>query len=395
MTTQPGRIKDLIIRHLKKKLSEAEQVELMHWVEASPENAATLRKLENRRMLVSELRELSESKLRIRQKIENALPELREIEKPEPTVIYSRRRFWYYAAASLLLILSATWLLKPFQPNKTTPVLTAHTDIPAGTNKATLTLSDNSVVTLGDAANGSLGHQGNTELTKNNNQLSYSTSKVPAASNAVTYNTLTTPNAGQFQLVLPDGTKVWLNNASSLRYPTSFTGASRNVTLTGEAFFDVAADPAHPFIVNANHLSIDVLGTSFNISSYSDEPSIRTTLVSGKIALSESGKRTLIAPGQQAITPHDGGSSVIRSVDTDEIIAWKEGYFHFNDADLPTVLRQLARWYDISIEIKGATPAHSYYGDIKRDLPLSSILKHLEYKDVHFSVEGRKLIVSK
>jgi ferric-dicitrate binding protein FerR (iron transport regulator) len=209
----------------------------------------------------------------------------------------------------------------------------------------------------------------------------------------LTYNTLATPRAAQFKLKLPDGTLVWLNNASSIRYPANFSGSTRTVELTGEAYFDVAKDASRPFIVKAGSLSVDVLGTGFDVSAYSDEPAVLTTLVKGKIRVERNGQQAVLVPGQQVAAAGDGGWTV-KPANTEAVTAWRDGLFNFDDADLHTALRQLARWYDVDVEFRGAVPAKRLQGQMQRSLTLNQVLEILKDKDVQFALQGRKLIVS-
>jgi hypothetical protein len=261
-----------------------------------------------------------------------------------------------------------------------------------------LTLANGSTIVLENAANGSLTVQGASQVTKDKDLLAYTNSKTTGAgstSTAIVYNTLSTPRAGQFQVMLPDGSKVWLNNASSLRYPTAFSGKSREVTLNGEAYFEITKDAAKPFIVRVNELAVNVLGTTFNIMAYNDEPIIKTTLLTGKVSLAAGGKESFLSPAEQAGISRNGSWKILKGVDTDEAIAWQRGYFHFTHEDIGGVLRQLSRWYDVEVEFTIPVPDYTFDGEIGRDLSLSSILRHLEKKDLHFQIDGKKLIVSK
>lgn len=346
------------------------------------------------------------------------------------------RKIWFYAAAACVLLLFTGawfWLTRPAHPIlATSPTPSSIQDIAPGSNKATLTLGNGSTIVLENAADGSLAEQGASRVSKDKHQLAYTVitkaagsdetgsgengavktgnenNRVPSrshgsdnvtsrniSSSAVVYNTLTTPRAGEYQVVLPDGSKVWLNNASSLRYPTTFTGKNREVVLSGEAYFEIANNAAKPFIVRVNELAVNVLGTSFNIMAYGDEPVVKTTLLTGKVSLTANDRQSLLSPGQQATISRDGGWKILKGVDTDEAIAWQRGYFHFTHEDIGGVLRQLGRWYDVEIVFTIPVPDYTFDGEIGRDLSLSSILRHLEKKDLHFRVDGKKLIVSK
>jgi ferric-dicitrate binding protein FerR (iron transport regulator) len=228
-------------------------------------------------------------------------------------------------------------------------------------------------------------------------QLAYNKTAETIAT-APAYNRLTTPRAGQFSLTLPDGSRVWLNNASSIRYPVSFAGPNREVELTGEAYFDIAKDPSHPFRVavhrGARTSTIEVLGTSFNVMAYEDEPAERTTLLEGSVRFVNGSNSTLLKPEEQSMLDEKGSLKTLHQVNVSEITAWKNGYFHFDHASLETTMRQLARWYDVTVEYQGDIPAQEFMGKIQRDIPLSSLLKGLENEHVHFRQEGQKLLVT-
>jgi transmembrane sensor len=331
--------------------------------------------------------------------------------KPNPSIplpTHTRRRWWTYAAAaSVIGIICAggAWLwFTRNHPNPipaTTPAVAA-ADIKPGGNKAVLTLADGRKIDLGTVANGVVADQGNTKVAKlSDGQLAYNKErtigeKPPAlVYPAIVYNSLSTPRAGQFTLLLPDGTRVWVNNASVIRYPVAFTGPDRTVELTGEAYFEVAKDAAHPFRVKVpNGGTVDVLGTSFNVMAYSDEPTERTTLVDGAVRVTENNQSALLKPAEQSALDASGNLHVIPDVNVQEVIAWKNGFFHFDHTNLQATMRQLARWYDIDVKYEGQFPEQAFNGRIQRNLLLSDVLKGLESDQVHFKLEGRKLIVT-
>jgi len=242
----------------------------------------------------------------------------------------------------------------------TAPAKVTHlkNDAAPGGDKAILTLSDGSTFVLNSTGNGTIALQGATNIVKvDNGKLAYNTLKEKPGE--VTYNTLTTPAAGQFQVALPDGSKVWLSNASSLRYPVAFTGKGREVELKGEAYFEIAHNAAMPFTVKVGEkMLVNVLGTSFNIAAYGDESQVKTTLLTGAVRVSEGSANALLKPGEQVQVNSEGAFSTPKEVDADRVIAWKNGLFHFEKADVRTVMRMLARWYDVEV----------YYEDCHRIL---------------------------
>jgi len=213
-----------------------------------------------------------------------------------------------------------------------------------GTNRGTLKLADGRIIQLDTAGSGQLALQGSSRIIKDNKgHLNYE--KAGQGGEDPGYNTLSTPRAAQFQVTLPDGTQVWLNNASSLTYPVAFTGKDRRVQLTGEAFFDVAKAPSKPFHLEAKGQEVEVLGTSFNISAYEDEGMQQTTLIEGAIKVKTATKSAILHPGDQArVTNAD--LSIARP-DIRSVIAWRNGFFNFANADVKTIMRQIARWYDV------------------------------------------------
>jgi transmembrane sensor len=310
------------------------------------------------------------------------------------------RRFdrrWMMAAA-VLLVIGTTFLWYQQQSVKlpvATILPTTH-DLAPGTNKATLTLADGTTINLDAARNGVVGQQGKTQLIKTRNeQLVYQPN---GQGEEARYNLLTTPRGGQYQLRLPDGSRVWLNAATSLRYPTSFTGGERVVELTGEAYFEITADAKKPFRVKvlqgghpeAQPMEVEVLGTHFNIMDYDEEPAISTTLLEGLVRVSRGGHSVVVKPGEQARLSRSEELRVT-AADTEEAVAWKDGMFRFRDAGIGEVMRQLARWYDVEVVYVNGIPRDRFQGEMYRNVNASKILKVLEASGVHFTVEGKKI----
>lgn len=311
---------------------------------------------------------------------------------PARAVVKMRQRQWWWAAASILLLLTAGGgylYLHKNGPATTVQTSQPAPDIAPGGYKATLTLADGTVVTLDSNGNQALS-QGATAIRQRGGQLTYTTTGSGAGASL---NTLTTPRGGMMRVTLADGTQVWLNAASSLRYPTTFTEEQRQVELTGEAYFEVAKDAHQPFYVKVgDKMKVEVLGTHFNINAYTDEAGIHTTLLEGSIRIVSGTEQRILQPGQQAQT----GTSIFIKENTDlnQVMAWKNGIFDFTGRSLPAVLRELSRWYDITVEYEGNVPDKQYWGAVGRDLSLSQVLKGLEKAGVHFRItEDRKLIV--
>jgi len=311
-------------------------------------------------------------------------------------IVYLKRA----AAAAAVLVLSEvarTWLRRPApqQVAQALPVKSHAAPQPhaPGGNHAVLTLADGSTITLDSAQNGVLAQQGNTRIIKlNNGQLAYNP---PAAGNNSTmvFNTIATPAGGQYQLNLPDGSKVWLNAASSLRFPNHFTGKERSVELKGEGYFEIAHNKDLPFRVKVNDAVVEVLGTHFNVNAYSDERDVRTTLLEGAVKMSKGAASVLLAPGQQARLQKNGSMNLVQHADMEQAMAWKNGYFQFDKADLPALMRQIARWYDLEVVYEGPVKHYEFVGKIARTVYLDDVLKALESSGVHYRMEGRRLVI--
>jgi hypothetical protein len=257
-------------------------------------------------------------------------------------------------------------------------------------------LANGKNIFLTDAHNGQLARDGQALINKTRDgKIVYSNNddsvKIPV------YNILTTPRGGQYLLILADGTKAWLNAASSIKYPTVFTGNERKVEITGEVYFEVAHNAAKPFKVVANEQIVEVLGTHFNVNAYTDEPAIKTTLLEGKVKVIHNEKIAFLLPGQQAQVSNGAVSAninVLDQVDMDEAVAWKSGLFQFNKASIESILRQVARWYNVEISYNNdQKPVKTFTGNISRNISLAQLLQILSYTGNRFEIDGRKIIV--
>lgn len=303
-----------------------------------------------------------------------------------------------YAAAAALIAFAVTGLIYVFQPSAPAVKQAAkenmlHQVVPGG-NKAVLTLADGTQITLDSTGNGAIASQGNVQVIKlDSGQLAYNAAK-NGSGKEMSYNTLVTPRGGQFRIILPDGSKVWLNAASSLRFPTSFNGKEREVQLIGEAYFEIAKNPQMPFKVKVKEMAVQVLGTHFNVMAYPDEANIKTTLLEGAVKIQHGAKAVQLKPGQQAELNTAGNMSVNEGVDVEEVVAWKNGYFHFNRESLEGMMRQIGRWYDAEIAYEGNISDREFGGKIERGSDITEVLKILELSKVHFRIEGKKIIVT-
>lgn len=309
---------------------------------------------------------------------------------------------WVAAAASVVLLLGVFYffvLRKSEQPDL--PRVASAADIAPGRDKAVLTLSDGSVLALDELENGVVKEENGIRIQKKDGVLEYEL--VNQGSTAPAFNTITTPRGGQFKVNLPDGSQVWLNSASTLRYPTAFSGSVREVALSGEAYFEIARETdksgkRKPFIVDVvNQQKVEVLGTHFNVMAYSEEEAIKTTLLEGSVRVSRLGTTggvRKLKPGQQSVQREEGGIEVQNDVDTEEIVAWKNGQIAFKDADIRSIMRQVSRWYDVEVEYQPGIEHRLFTGGISRNSNLSSLLKILELNDIHFRVKDRKIVVT-
>jgi transmembrane sensor len=324
-------------------------------------------------------------------------------EHEPPSSVFILRKWKYLAAAAVitgLLTFTGLWYYKAgSQTNAATAATAApEGDKAPGWNHARLTLSNGHVVDLDSTSNSVLQLQNGASLVKNKTgDWSYhgqtQTGSAKTA-DALTYNTLSAPRGGQFSFLLEDGTRVWLNAASSLRFPVKFSPGSREVTLTGEAYFEVARNTHAPFVVDAGNTKIDVLGTHFNVNAYTDEPAVRTTLVEGAVRVSSHHADILLHPGEQSSTGPDGAATTSKDPELVEAaVAWKEGYFSFGEEDIQTVMRQLCRWYNVDVRYDGAVTKATFGGDMGRDLTLLQVLKLLEKSGVHFRLDGNTITV--
>ncbi|MNX97010.1 fec operon regulator FecR [compost metagenome] len=257
-----------------------------------------------------------------------------------------------------------------------------------------LILADGSRIDLKDAKSGALANEGNVLIKKSKDgQLIYDLSGTNAAKGSeIAYNTIETPRSGTYQVILPDGSSVWLNAASKLKFPTRFTGNERKVEIKGEAYFEVAKNPVKPFRVLSDHQVVEVLGTHFNVNNYADEPFVKTTLLEGSIKVSNKGSSKIIKPGEQSIIG-SGDKIEVVSVNTEQVVAWKNGLFSFKRADLETVMRQIARWYNVEVAYEGKVPEISFTGKIYRNVNLQEALKSIGYIGIKYRVEKNKIII--
>ncbi|MBV7529645.1 FecR family protein [Chitinophaga sp. sic0106] len=388
------RIAQLLHRQLTGEvLSPAELQELEAWRNKSVPNAALLEKINNE----AAVHQLLQTWHNIdRNRAQNKIRFLAMLQPPaivrQPRLSLLRSKAFRYAAAAALLIGIAIFYWQRQHTTTPTIALGETAPIAPGKDGAILTLADGSQLVLDSTGNGVVANQNGTQVILQNGQLAYNAA---GQSGAATFNTVSTPKGRQFKLILPDGTKVWLNAASAIRYPTSFSGQERHISLQGEAYFEVAANDKAPFKVTAgDSTTIEVLGTSFNVNAYTNENSIRTTLLSGAVRINAYRHTATLKPAQQAaVKPATTQLAVLNAVNTDQVMAWKNGLFNFENASLDEVMRQLERWYDIEVVYEKGIPPTRFGGEINKQNTLQDVLQILEGSNVHFQLEGRKLIV--
>ena len=378
------RIARLIAGYVRGTLSKNEHDELDEWITVSDENMQLFERLTDEKNL-EEVTKFMESV-----DTEKALQEKKEqIVFNKPPVRKMWLRVLPYAVAASLIIIVGLFIFRPFNKKDTPSEIISNTpDILPGSDKATLTLEDGKVIKLGDIVNDT-SINGHAKVLQKQGEVVYTNQTI---NNPMAYHTLNVPRKGQYKLVLPDGTKVWINAESSIRYPLSFDGKERKVFVTGETYFEVAKDKTKPFRVVIDDIVVEALGTAFNINAYSNEPFVSTTLVEGSVLVSKGNTDNILKPSQQAkISSTD---FMIANVETNDVIAWKDNRFRFTNAPIDVIMRQIERWYDAEIVYENMPTDHFNALDVPRDVPVSKLLYYLEKtKRVHFKIEDKKIIV--
>lgn len=332
-----------------------------------------------------------EAKDIIRKKLEN------EIIAPPASKVFILRKWFLVAAVFLLVVATGLYLSLNSERNlkkEVAKVKNERTVSPGGA-KATLTLADGSVFDLGKLENGVISKQGNISIEKTSEgRMIYKVIASNGSSQSVQKNTIQTPRGGEYQIILADGSKVWLNAASILTFPTAFSRTERKVELTGEAYFEVAKNKEKPFIVETGDLSVNVLGTHFNIAAYRDESKLTTTLMEGSVRIDHGKNKMLIKPGQEASLEKNKNFVQVREVDVEEAIAWKNGVFVFNDENIESIMRKLSRWYDINVHFETELKNKDFSGTISRFKNVEEVLEMLQLTgSIHFKIQGRDIYV--
>ena len=374
----------LLYKDLEGNLSESEAAGLRSWKEEHPENSEFFDEVHDEEKLSEmikdhhpdHLKEIGES---IYAKIESRIN--------FKVVPFYRRSFFRIAvAACIALLVIAGGYLIFFNKQTTQPPVVKFEDIKAPTSdKAVITLADGKVIAVDSLTSYS---QGSVQVTRTKDgKIIYT-----GFGSEVTFNTLTNPRGSKvIDITLADGSHVWLNAGSSITYPVSFAGTERKVSMTGEGYFNIAHNPSKPFAVSKGDMNVTVLGTEFNVNAYDDEEDIEVTLLKGSVKVKSGNESSLLVPGQQAQV--SSRIKVVSNVNTDETVAWLNGLFSFNRADIKTIMRQLARWYDVELSYEGQIPQREFSGEMQRNLPLSGMIRLLEKGKIHVKLEGRKLVI--
>ena len=380
---------NLISRQITQGLTPDEQLELDAWLAADPSNQMGYNGLmegDAQQSAIDFMNSLSVdaawNKVSAASGINQSVPAVKKLSS------FRKRFAWGAVAAAVLAVSFFISRTEMNQPGKSS---TAPVEISPGGNKATLTLADGKVIALDDVSNGDIAAEGNVQVIKLDGALQYNASN---DNTEISYNTIQTPRGGKYQLVMSDGTLVWLNAASSLRFPVAFKGNERAVELTGEAYFEVkkSTKPFKVFLQNGSQ--IEVKGTAFNVNAYNDEEIMKATLVQGKINFLMQGKSQALVPGQQIRVRNEQAEiQVVEDVDVEEEIAWKNDLFIFKGMDVKSIMREISRWYDIDVIYKVKINPETFSGIVSRKSNLSQVLKIMEEGGVRFEIEGRTIIV--
>ena len=379
----------------KKPITNEEKKLLEQWVSESEHN----RKLYEEALDADTFRQEVKSSLDydskvLWKKVKGKLP------KKNNTFSVFRNPLLRYAAAALLILGAGGYFF--FFNRSSKEIISAgkiekqKNDLPPGTDKALLTIANGSTIALDNSRTGIIVNQGGTTVTNQGAQLEYNATGAKPVDEVVSYHTLSTPRGGQYQLLLPDGSKVFLNAASSIRFPTSFAGKERIVEITGEAYFEVKHNASMPFKVKINAGEggdVEVLGTNFNVNAYADEAIINTTLIEGSVKFSKNSAVVVLKPGEQVQLINRGQLKLIEHADVDAVMAWKNGMFSFHASNIKTVMQQITRWYDVEVEYAGEVK-ETFFVKMSRNTNVSNVFKILETTGgVHFDINGRKIIV--
>ncbi|MCY1662579.1 FecR family protein [Chryseobacterium sp. SL1] len=387
-------IRELFGKYLDNSISREEYDKLLHHFGRQQDNG------ELHQLVVDAMTEdvSAYDQLRLDEAVSRVGFRLREELQPNKTT--TLRRLWprigVAAAVAVVIFGAGLFYIKQKSGDKAQTAVYQKDIEPAG-NKAYLTLSNGKRIALDDAANGNITTQSNVRVSKTaDGRLVYTAVENGSATDLpLAYNTIETPKGGRYEIMLPDGTHVWMNAGSKLKYPVSFASLKeRRIELQGEAYFEVAHNKLVPFRVSSPGQTVEVLGTHFNVSAYTDEKSVKTTLLQGSVKVSQGNSPhfKLLKPGEQALLLDDGIQ--VSQGDAEQAVAWKNGDFVFVGEDLKTIMREVARWYDVDVEYKGSVNVKGIFSAFPRTMKLSQLLKALgANQGIHFRMEGRRVLV--
>lgn len=391
------KISELVVKHIREELSVDERQQLENWLNSDEGNKALLDKLVDEQKLKIEA-EYFFGKNNKEQAWQNIIERKEQVDRYKPS-------YWLitkYAAAVAFIVLSVMAVLKfrlssvDTGSGEKSLAKVEPAEIYPGGNKAVLTLADGSHIVLDSLANGNVAEQYGSIIKKTKEgQIIYDLSLSSKKTNdEIVYNIISTPKGGEYQLILPDGTKVWLNSMSSLRFPVTFSGKERRVELIGEGYFEVAKDKTKPFYVQAKDMEIRVLGTHFNISSFADESQIKTALLEGSVKINRGNKEAILTPGQEAVAYNGKSGFTTQDADIEQTMAWRNGYFLFRDESIESLMRRISRWYNVEIAYEDNLEGKTFGGKFSKNSTLSELLKSLELTGtVKFKMHERRVTV--
>lgn len=372
------------------ELSDEERMQLKAWLEKDVKHQTWQQEL----ILPERLQALSQQYDRFTEVTAADLERFHQQHMEKSAVVPFRKQRWWWAAAAVFCLVSGTyvWLKLQQKPAQQPQTLAVTADLPPGKDGAVLTLADGRKLVLDSMGNGVVAAENGATVILQDKRLTYESTGETTPE--VTYNTMSTPRGRQYNLILPDGSRVWLNAASSLHFPTAFTGKQRTVELSGEAYFEIAENSSMPFVVTSKGTAITVLGTHFNVMAYPDDHEMVTTLLSGAVKLEKGKQHVILQPGQMALTA-DGTEQISKtSAEVDDAVAWKNGYFVFKNESVQNMMKRVARWYDVDIQFQGNLDSKQFGGTFSRSKTLAQLLSNLELtQTIHFKIEGKKVIV--
>lgn len=391
---QTMNFKELLEQYICGELTTSQRTELAAMMD-DPAYAGELDEFVQA-ILISEEREMggtAQQKLAIFKRLQSQIEGKKNevgIISPVHRIHFLKRGWFRYAAAAvfILAIAGITYLFVPRSEKTNIAAVPYKGDIVPGRNGAVLTLSNGQKIILDSAGNGLVISDGKVQIIKKDGEISYQ-----GKTAEVVYNTIATDKGRQWTVTLPDGSKVWLNAASSIHYPLTFTGNERVVEITGEAYFEVVHNARQPFKVKAGNQVIEDIGTAFNVNAYTDEAAVKTTLIEGSVKVTGGSASVIIKPGEQASRINGSTAIEVSPADVEATIAWKNGIFKLSNSDVASIMRQVSRWYDIEVTYKGNVPGGTISGEVPRNLNLSEVLKVLALSGVQCEIEGRKLTV--